>query len=371
MFFTLAKHRDSRFQNHDIVGSWWLSYDDGWSVNPDKKSWRKGYNQNSINHGNFLQIVELDSQIKLLHDRYRSFPLWWDDSTKTLTNLLGRGQKIYADEAVVLDSATATVFKTNILPELSTNKLSFEDAVNKIGENLIAKVWHLATNFAGTDKKLFVSGGVDTLTLLALTRKTNVDMDVIDYEHFDYDWFTNNNIDNIRSAHWAYSQIHHWRTPCLLLSGACGDEFLFRGPATTALWAAWNDIDIIDLVSKKDYYHSRYFLRQENAVIFKDAYQRREQIKKQYSTEVDLHKQILNINANDHQHWHLGSTLTWTPFKDLDLTHLVLQMPTQDILDQVLDAKINKLLIEYLDPDALGLLSDFKNVNVRQNLHLL
>ena len=196
-------------------------------------------------------------------------------------------------------------------------------------------------------------------------------MEVVDYEHFEYDWFTNQNIESIQQSHWGYTQLHHWRKPCILLSGACGDEFLFRGPATTALWAAWHDIDIIDLVSKHDYYHSRYFLRPENASIFKDAYQRREQIKQQYPTESDLHRQILNININDHQHWHLGTTLTWTPFKDLELTHLVLQMPMQDILDQVLDARINKLLIEYLDPDALELLSQYKNVDVRQNMHKL
>jgi hypothetical protein len=32
--------------------------------------------------------------------------------------------------------------------------------------------------------------------------------------------------------YWGYRQIHHWQMPCVLASGAPGDEFMLRSPTT-------------------------------------------------------------------------------------------------------------------------------------------
>jgi hypothetical protein len=90
-----------------------------------------------------------------------------------------------------------------------------------------------------------------------------------------------------------------------------------------------------------------------------------------YPEKIDLIKQILNATVNDHQHWHLGNTTTWTPFKDIELTKLVLRLDPIDLLTQIIDAKINKNIIERLWSPGLQLISTTKNYKSRQHLHKL
>jgi hypothetical protein len=73
--------------------------------------------------------------------------------------------------------------------------------------------------------------------------------------------------------------------------------------------------------------------------------------------------------ANDHQHWHLGQTLTWTPFLDLNLPRMWLACDLDDLMDQWLDAGMTKDLIRHYDASVLAGVSDFKNFDNRQNLH--
>ena len=158
--------------------------------------------------------------------------------------------------------------------------------------------------------------------------------------------------------------MHHWRQPSTLITGGCGDEFFFRGPTAIALWAAWHDINVIDLLKQNtNYYHAKYFLKDVNQQAFRQALDNRDQILQSYPTEVDLIKQILNINVNDHQHWHLGETITVTPYKNLEITKLLLRLSKENLLKQVLDADVSKSLIQRLDPLAIKYVSPYKNYN--------
>lgn len=366
MFFSLSKDKDLRFPHHDKVNSWWLSHDDGWAQTPI--GWRKGYQHTSIEHGNFLELECNNSSIKLVHDQYRSFPLWWDADQQKLTNLLGNGQKIWADDTVTLTDNNIAINKVQLFNDidLSSGYLDVEQGIDAIILNLQNKINSL-TDFS-LPKKLFVTGGIDTVMLLALVKTCEVNCDIIDYEYFRYDKFTNVNLENIQQQHWGYQQIHHWQEPTMLLSGACGDEFLFRGPYTIGLWAAWHGIDLEKILSNNTGYHVKYYLQEKNLKVFKDCFDTRKDIRKQFPYYVDLLRQILNINANDHQHWHLGNTLTYTPYKDLELTKIVLQLDPEFLIEQILNAEINRQVIKKLDPDCLKLLSNQKNYNSRQHL---
>lgn len=369
MFFTLSFNKDTRLPNHTLINNWWFSYDDGWSNT--KNRWFKGYYQPDCKHGNYVEINTVNSNISIIHDQYRSFPLWWDDSTTTLTNLLGQGKSIYADDLVLLTNDGIELTKQDIIGKIPQNTVSLDQVVEKIEKNLIDKVKDLADNYNYLPKKLFVSGGIDTLMLYSLIKQKNLPVDVVDYQHLDYDWFLNNNLENIKSQHWGYNQIHHWRQSTMLITGACGDEFLFRGPYTIALWAAWYNIEIEKFIKTSSGYHSNYFLKEKNISTFRKFYENRKQIQEQYPTKIDLFRQILNINANDHQHWHIGNTITWTPFKDLELTKIILQLSVEDLMQQILDAKVNKTIMERLYPQSLCFLSKSKNYRSRENLHLL
>lgn len=360
MFFSLSKSPDPRFIHHEIIGSWHFSHDPGWTYSDG--AWHKGYFHKTVNHGNFLKIAFDGQDISLLHEHGRSFPLWWDPTQKTLTNLCGTGNRIWANRTVKLTHDDLVAGKV-VLPTMRPgNKWPEDQVCDTLANNLLSKAQCLGSELASAKKRLFVSGGIDTVTLYALVKNQQLNVEIVDAEHFEYDWFTDKNIQDIRSNHWAYKQIHHWTEDCILLTGGCGDEYMFRGPHTIAIWAAWHDLDVVDLCQKSQGYHVHYFLLDKNVSVFNEHYKNRQQIKEKFRSERDLILHLLDINANDHQHWHLGKTLTWTPFKDLTLLETVLKLDYDTLIKQILDAAVNKKILQYLYPGALELLGKNKNL---------
>jgi hypothetical protein len=306
-----------------------------------------------------------------VHEAERSFPLWYNDVTETLTNLLGSGQPVWTATQITLEPTGIQFKKHPALGQLRSGSLTLEQGLDAIEQNLRTKFVALAQDYANLPKKLFVSGGIDTALILALSRQHRVVHDVVDYEHFEYDAFTNANWEDIRARHWGYGQIHHWRSPTMLLTGACGDEFLLRGPNTLATWCAWQDIDIVDILAKSTGYHVGYFNKPKNLKIFQDAYSNRHEIRDRYPTYMHLVRQILDANINDYQYWHLGNTLTHTPFKDIELTKIMLQLPIDELIKHIIDASICKQIIGRINPEYLALVAPTKNLNSRRNLPLI
>lgn len=370
MFFSISKQKDNRFLNHQPLGNFYFSHDDGWEIN--KNSFFKGYRTPNISHGNWTEILLTDNEdIKLSHDDLRSYPLWWNDKNKSLTNLNGDGERIWADENITIKSDnTIEIQKGELLCSVSDTPVKSDDFVDWVISNLSQKLIDFIDIYGNKSLRFFLTGGIDTGTLFALLKYNNKipNINMLKNEYFYYDEFCNKNISDIQSKHWAYKQLHHWKEKCFLLSGAYGDEFWFRGPYIISLWAAWHDIDIIELLQNHKGYHVGYFLREKNVKIFKDNFKKRHKIKEMYPTFNLLKQQILNINANDHQHWHLNNTITWTPFKDLKIINNILSLPVDDIIGQIVDASLNKKVIEVMAPDVLNIISDTKNINDRKNL---
>jgi hypothetical protein len=211
-----------------------------------------------------------------------------------------------------------------------------------------------------------VSGGVDTMYLYSIMRQAGIEFELVDYEHFDYDQFTNHFIKPLRTDYWAYRQIHHWRQPCILATGGCGDEYLFRGPNTVAIWAAWHGIDLVrTMIHQPKGYMVSYLMRDKNRKIFDHAWQNRQQILDDYPTREHLMRYLIDINLNDHQQWHLGHTLTWTPFKDIEIFKIMLRLDHDSLLRHWINAELNWSLI---DDKYRTFVSDSKNELIRQNL---
>ena len=76
---------------------------------------------------------------------------------------------------------------------------------------------------------------------------------------------------------------------------------------------------------------------------------------------------VLN-NINDHQHWHLVNTLTWSPYKDINIAKILLQCDINELIPQFLDGQLSKNLIDDYNPDIINYLSKYKNYNSRENL---
>lgn len=382
MFFSVTQNTpDSRFFNNHKHQNLFFNCDSGWHCqqHQDHTVYYKGYVvANSLeetakelvkdstprHQGNFCCVI-FDSQgCVITHDQNRGFPLY--QNSQQVTNLQPSAESItvYADRYITVNNKfeSTTVDFDNGQRDCVEN-YSYTQALSQVIKQVGQ---HINDHRTAEIPKLFVSGGVDTVLISAFVKSMAVPAERIHYEHFDHDDFVYRNKSAIKTA-WAYNQMHHWSQSSVLFSGACGDEYFMRGPLVGALWATWHNINVIEEL-KPTHYHYRYFLQDKNKKIFVDHWQNRHQIQDQYPDYTALAQQILNINANDHQHWHLGNTLTVTPFKNLNLTKIILGMPQQQILDQLLDARFNKDLIQHLDSDSLLLLSDQKNYNSTEKL---
>jgi hypothetical protein len=82
----------------------------------------------------------------------------------------------------------------------------------------------------------------------------------------------------------------------------------------------------------------------------------------------DTENYILNRNVNDHQHWHIDKTITFTPFKNIDLLALILTGSNELLTNQARRGSINRELITRLDPNKLDKVSHNKNKNPLESL---
>jgi hypothetical protein len=215
------------------------------------------------------------------------------------------------------------------------------------------------------DIKLFCSGGLDTLLLYGMLAGSH-DFELIQDDHYEPDTFTEQNREALKQF-WAYKQIHHWTHPTWLATGSHGDEYFLRGPTVIGMLTAWHDINFSKLLADNPTaYHYHHFNKYPD--LWKNAWDNRNQIQDQYPTVELLHRQILNILVNDYQHWHLGNTLTWTPYKDINITKILLQCDINELIPQFLDGRLSKDLIIDYNPNIIDYLSKYKNHNMRENL---
>ena len=82
-------------------------------------------------------------------------------------------------------------------------------------------------------------------------------------------------------------------------------------------------------------------------------------------SKTDTADYILRNCINDHQHWHLGNTITFTPFKDIQILKWILELDEQkyiiELIDNIVDARLEKELIAKNDPNLLQFLTANKN----------
>jgi hypothetical protein len=342
MFFSISKQQQDDFPNHIKWGEFCIDFDNGWTVTDS--SITKGY------EGKSCEINYVDDTVHLTAGVRQTFPVFVDDENFIVSNL-------FDNSNLFVGSITITPTKIHRIehtaPKFVNLNLSDDEIINQIDsiiENSILNVKH--------DKpvKLFLTGGVDTLLMAAYVVKNKIPHELITSEHFDLDYFLCHNRSKLKK-YWAYKSLQHYREPTILLSGSNGDEMLGRHPADVCMVLNYFNEDIVEISKQQQIYHSKYFLREK----FIAEYEKIKQIK--FSSEQDLKQHIVFRNSRDFQHWHLGNTITYSPYDNLDLINLVLNLSYPMLKTQMLDAGVQKLLIERNAPSLLRFLSDDKNSN--------
>jgi hypothetical protein len=102
-----------------------------------------------------------------------------------------------------------------------------------------------------------------------------------------------------------------------------------------------------------DCLHSEYFALGKHVKIFQQEFAA-------VSPEQLIHK-ICDTIVNDWQHWHIGNTLTWTPLRDLEITKIMLRVPIDQVLPQIMNSDFSRELILRTAPDLNRIISSKKN----------
>jgi len=359
MWFKVSKQQDTRFPAQYILSNtYWLNADAGWQElhTPYGFAYIKGYCfERGINHvlaqelfenpvprftGSFVAVLAYkDGSIIITNDTTRATPLYRDNADSIGNLCMEQYVNIWSDAYVEIVRGIHE-HRWAAIPRVGASR-SFDSVVDEIHNLLCAKFNWLAIN--QDIVRVFYSGGIDTLTCISYLKALNVPYELICAEHFDYDQFTIDNSSEIRS-YWGYNQIHHYCRPTMFVSGACGDEYFMRGPATANLMLTHLGTTM-QQVLEPQHYHYKYFQGLEKSKLYEQQKQDPEIIKA-LETKQTTQEHILKICINDHQHWHLGNTITFTPFKDIELLRLTLELDDKNILSAIVDASIQRALIE-------------------------
>ena len=377
MFFSISKQPKDNYSHSTKMGDLWANTDEGWSTYQTSE-WLvlyKGYaDAGSLSDlvvnlleqsvpatlGNFCLLAYnlLSKQILIKTDVYRAFPIYIGDE---ITNLTPSNKVVWSDGVISIDSELGvSETKFDILGSFDTSNVTVDHAVDFIVDRLDAKARKFVENNT-LPIRVFLSGGVDSLLVYSFLQKYTDNYEVVNYSHIYYDKFWCKN-SQVLQSNWAYKQIHHWQNPCVLTSGAPGDEFTMRSPTTIDLLLKAHGSGIMELLPEhKDSLHYDYFSLSKHTKVFESN----------PTPKIDnnLHRMLCNILVNDFQHWHLGNTLTWCPLRDIEITKMLLRIPVDQLIPQIMDSAISKRIIESNAPGLTKVLSDKKNTgNTLSNL---
>ena len=375
MFFSIAQQTKQNYPHQYQLGSFVVNTDSGWHTHQSGpySVVYKGY----VDHdhlslamdkiisqstpeflGNFCALIYNTNtgSLKIQTDLYRSFPIYVSNSE--ITNLVKYDRTIWTDSVIEINSdLTVNETKVDVIGEIDTTPITLEQALNEVDTILDQKAQQFI-KFNHYPIKAFLSGGVDSLLVYSYLQKHTNDYELVKCQHIDFDHFWLMNYSDI-SQYWGYAQIHHWIDPCILTSGAPGDEFMLRSPTTADLFLKAQGISVYEMMQQPEWQnclHYLYFQRDKNLKIFET-----QTLDSNLHTTKQLFWHLCNILLNDWQHWHIGNTLTWTPLRDLRIFKILLRLNTGDAIDQIMNSRFSLELVEKNYPGLSKVVSDRKN----------
>jgi hypothetical protein len=372
MFFNIADQFKHNYPCHHKLGNFFISTDQGWhckeiehcsviykgytEIKPLSDELTEIIKQQQPNLlGNFCVLVynNITGTLKIQTDRYRSFPIYNHDSG--ITNLNSSSITYWTDSLIEINKDfSISETKFDVIGDIDNSELTLDEVVSAVSTRLDNRIENFLQH-STLPIRAFLSGGVDSLLVYSFLQKHTTNYKMVKSFHIDYDYFWAQNQGTLQT-NWAYRQIHHWTDPCILSSGAPGDEFTLRSPTTSHIYLNYHKLDSYQELQKRpNCLHRYYYLLDKHAKIFSNT------DIPQFSNKQQLIHYLCNIVVNDWQHWHLGNTLTWTPLRDLEIYKLILRLPLNEAVDQIFNSDFSIRLIEKNMPGASKLISDQKN----------
>lgn len=369
MFFSIDKNIDITFPNHTRLGDMIVNHDNGWVVKENfiyKGVSSKGllsldtiddvkkYRQEK---GTFCIFYLESNTIKISTGKKQKFPIFIDYTNHKVSNLYETSYT--AHNGFSIDQNQITIEQSSDLVFLEKN-LTDNDILKKINQQLENSLINFSYN---KPFKLFVTGGFDTLLIASYVLKNKIPYELVLGEHAEMDHFTCYHRNRLIKSFWAYRTIQHWKQPTVLLTGAHGDETLLRDATQAFLFLKHHGENLITTVEKDESLYQSFHYRKPECL---ETYRSLENLN--FESETQLKSWMLNVFSKDYQHWHLGNTLFFSIFDDLDLLDLSLNLSYEKIKNQLLDGELCRTLISMNRPGLLQLLSKNKNHNYFEKL---
>lgn len=368
MFFHIGTGPQENFPCHWQLGSFTISTDNGWkhivigSVQILYKGYADSYTLELLLDqlifqtipqftGNFCALVIANNTLTIQTSKYRGFPIYIGQSD--INNLIVSDRTAWADSVVTVHTdLTVTETKFDAIGEIDDTTIDFQQAQDQVHDILTRKTQEFLSHNP-LPLKVFLSGGVDTMLVYSYLRAADADFELLDHTHFDHDFFWRSNSDKI-NLHWSYQQTHHWRDPCILASGAPGDAFMLRHPVNGDFYLRHHGTTINKSVHSE---HMQYdFIKLQKHQF---AMQNHPTL---LPSKKELHRYLCNIMLNDWQHWHLGNTLHWTPLRDLDIAKIIMRLPLNHAIRQIVNCEFSLALVDRNLPNGSMLVSPKKDV---------
>lgn len=374
MFFSVSKTVDNNFPNNYTFGDIICNTDNGWQLEDrhDTTLLYKGIcfdqpMQHAITEpsgsceGNFcvFEYNKSTKELTIKTDKHRACRIY--TNKEKISNLYKLPHAIWSDNTLKIDQSLAVSYSYHdAIGLIEDSYTNYDEVVDWAYNRLYNKIKYFVEQNT-LPLKIFLSGGVDSMLVYSFIKQFTDNYEFVFEQVVQYDHFYMANQDTIEKTVELGTQTHHWRDPCVIISGAPGDEFLLRNPKMCQIWCNWHGINLQNVIDKyPDAYMYKFFKKHLTPLHQKDSLE--------YLDHAELVRHLCNINVNDPQHWHIGNTLMFTPLRDIKIFEKLARLPFSSGLDQILYAKFSKDLIAKNDSELLKYVSPYKNFEPRKAL---
>ena len=377
MFFQISKSKNEKFPNCIRLNhKFCVNLDNDWQIIKDKNNLIifKGLidcedlTLESIKNekkGSYTAIVDDGDNIYVLHDQLRAYPLFYNTEKTIITNLYQEDiydrdryelKKIYSDNTLRINKDGKIIINHIKTPyNIPDKKYQLNEAVEKIN-NILNNSISTFCKKNNRPIKINLTGGFDSLLIYSVLKKKNIDFEILDFEYKEWDYFYMNNTSNILKTQPLFSRASMWKNESnVIATGYHGDQIFIREVWLLILFCRLNDIQYNDIKNNfKTSYMYENFIKNEqsNIPLIKDCYA--------IDKKKIIGKMFSFVRAADFM-WHIDKTYYWSPLKDLEIMKIILNLNTNDVIDNAFNCTIQRKLLEINYPEVLDLVSEKKN----------
>lgn len=385
MFFLLGNSCSKLQKRFEFTNNVSLFLDEGWTHTEikNKSVFYKGYCLDYNIDSDIKSVIDDDrpvdglfciimfnhdtDMITFKYNTMRGFPVNHTDDC--ITNLplenshrLPTAIHIVMDKGVVRRLDDHTPFVPYVSDKLTDGFITPAVAASIIGDVLYDNVCRFVDNNP-VKLNFSFSGGIDTLTvwsvLSRVTTNYSVDLDNIirmgdGKETYPFNLkYVSDLHEYVKDHYWGYKQIPSYKDNKYIITGFWGDEIMFRNPIHLNYLANVNGTTAGQLAKDNPHsYMSVHLLKEKNAKIVNK--------REVYDLETAKNKVIDEV-TNDPQMWHINNNIYFSPFFDFRILEVMWNLDIEDLIDQGLNATLQKLIVKSFRTEMLPFLDSFKN----------